>query len=63
MNMNCQGPCLLHCYNKNSILLLLIGFIIGSFITYVYYFYWNKPKNENKTESFLIQKKVKNIYI
>ena len=32
MNMNCVGPCLLHCYKKNSILLFLIGFIIGYYI-------------------------------
>jgi len=29
MTKDCQGPCLLHCYYKNSIFLLLIGFIIG----------------------------------
>ena len=31
--MDCQGPCLLHCYKKNSILLLLIGFLIGFVIS------------------------------
>jgi hypothetical protein len=32
MNINCEGPCLLHCYKKNSIILLLIGIIIGYYI-------------------------------
>ena len=27
--MNCQGPCLLHCYKSNSIILLLLGVLIG----------------------------------
>ena len=27
--MNCQGPCLFHCYKTNSIILLLIGILIG----------------------------------
>lgn len=27
--MNCQGPCLFHCYKKNSLILLLIGVLIG----------------------------------
>ena len=46
MNTNCQGPCLLHCYKKNSILLILIGFILGLCITH--FFYLNKNKNEKK---------------
>ena len=29
MISNCQGPCLFHCYYKHSILLLLIGILIG----------------------------------
>lgn len=43
MTKDCQGPCLLHCYYKNSILLLLIGFIIG-LITMKYYNYMKKHK-------------------
>ncbi len=31
--MNCQGPCLIHCYYKNSLILLLIGFILGIIIS------------------------------
>ena len=27
--MNCQGPCLFHCYKTNSIILLLLGILIG----------------------------------
>ena len=27
--MNCKGPCLIHCYKKNTIIILLIGFTIG----------------------------------
>lgn len=27
--MKCKGPCLPHCYNKNKILFLLIGIILG----------------------------------
>ena len=27
--MDCKGPCLKHCYYKNSILLFLIGFLLG----------------------------------
>ena len=49
MNVNCQGPCLLHCYYKNSILLLLIGFIIGLYIKPIYHLNLNdEHKNENK---------------
>ena len=38
---NCNGPCLFHCYYKNSIILLLIGFIIGLSISNI------KPKQKN----------------
>ena len=31
--MDCKGPCLLHCYKKNSLLLILIGFLIGFFVS------------------------------
>ena len=27
--MNCQGPCLFHCYKTNSIILLLLGILVG----------------------------------
>ena len=30
--MNCKGPCLLHCYYKNSLILIFIGIIIGYYI-------------------------------
>lgn len=49
--MDCKGPCLLHCYYKISILLLLIGVIIGLCIPHVYYFYYPN-KNENKYGHF-----------
>ena len=29
----CQGPCLLHCYKRNSVILLLIGIFIGILIS------------------------------
>lgn len=32
MSLNCEGPCLSHCYYKNSFLLLIIGIIIGYLI-------------------------------
>ena len=47
MNIKCQGPCLLHCYYKSSILLLLIGFIIGLCVSNVYYLNWN-DEHKNK---------------
>ena len=31
--MNCIGPCLQHCHKKNSIILFLIGVIIGFIIS------------------------------
>lgn len=31
--MNCKGPCLLHCYYFNSVLLILFGIIIGYYIS------------------------------
>ena len=34
--MNCKGPCLPHCYNKYSILFLMIGLVIGSMSVYLY---------------------------
>ena len=46
MSINCQGPCLVHCYYKNSIVLLLIGFLIGLYAKHIYYSYCNKHKNE-----------------
>lgn len=27
--MKCQGPCLPHCYYKNIIVLIIIGFLLG----------------------------------
>ena len=27
--MDCTGPCLKHCYNKNTVLALIIGIFIG----------------------------------
>lgn len=27
--MDCKGPCLIHCYKKNSLIILLIGLLIG----------------------------------
>lgn len=29
---DCKGPCLMHCYNKNSIILFVIGILIGLII-------------------------------
>jgi len=31
--INCQGPCLIHCYKKNSIILIIIGIFIGFLIS------------------------------
>ncbi len=44
MNINCQGPCLLHCYYKNSLLLLVIGFLLGLVFSHYY-------KNNNKSKN------------
>ena len=32
--MKCKGPCLYHCYKKNSIILLFIGFLVGFIFKY-----------------------------
>ena len=29
MKKDCKGPCLAHCYYKNSIILILFGFLLG----------------------------------
>lgn len=36
MTIECQGPCLLHCYYTNSIILVLIGIFIGLAIKHIY---------------------------
>ena len=46
MSTNCKGPCLLHCYYKNSIILLLIGFIIGISFKQIFKFNFNKRNNK-----------------
>ena len=33
--MSCEGPCLKHCYNKNILLYLFIGILIGLSISYI----------------------------
>ena len=30
------GPCLLHCYYTNSIILILIGFLVGLLVSFYY---------------------------
>ena len=34
--MNCQGPCLTHCYEKNSIILIVVGILIGIILSELY---------------------------
>ena len=43
--MNCQGPCLTHCYKKNSILLIIVGILIGIILSELYR---NKTNNKEK---------------
>lgn len=31
--MSYQGPCLLHCYKQNSLIILIIGILIGIIIS------------------------------
>lgn len=40
--MNCEGPCLNHCYNKpqkclNNYIYFIIGLIIGMLLIYFYF--------------------------
>ena len=42
MTNNCKGPCLKHCYNKNSMIIFLLGFLIGYLICNI--------KNTSKTQ-------------
>tara|TARA_B100000575_G_C23125384_1_gene651944 strand:- start:304 stop:645 length:342 start_codon:yes stop_codon:yes gene_type:complete len=44
--MNCQGPCLLHCYKVNSLILLILGILIG-----IYFNNINSIKNNLLTSS------------
>ena len=29
--MNCKGPCLIHCYRNDTIIILILGILIGYF--------------------------------
>ena len=40
--MDCTGPCLKHCYTKNTVLALIIGIFIGQM------FYQKVPENKLK---------------
>ncbi len=45
--MNCQGPCLFHCYKTNSIILLLLGILIGlCFNNFKNKYFCNNPKSK-----------------
>ncbi len=49
---DCKGPCLEHCYSKNSIAYMILGFLIGILLTVIYYkFIKNKIKRRLKRES------------
>lgn len=41
--MDCTGPCLKYCYNKNTVLGLIIGIIIGLLLSEL----WRKSGNFN----------------
>ena len=49
--MNCNGPCLQHCYYKdNNLLIFFIGFVVGIVIKMIYDRCNNKKINNNKNK-------------
>ena len=49
--IDCKGPCLFHCYNKNTILFSLIGFILG----YLTYFIIISQNKKHKTKLHFVK--------
>ena len=41
---SCQGPCLKHCYAKNSLVLIFLGLIVGMLLNS---FIFNSKKDNN----------------
>ena len=42
--MECQGPCILHCYKKNSLILIILGFLLGVIFMKIMHVKKNKSK-------------------
>ena len=44
--MNCNGPCLKHCYTKNTVLYLIFGIFLGFLLSELWkkYEYFNSEK-------------------